>query len=69
MRPDMHDAGYLLDMLQHACGVSRAIEGRSLPDYLQDEDLRMAVERRIEIIGEAARHISRIFRDAHPEIP
>jgi len=56
-------------MLQHARGVSRAIEGRSLSDYLQDEDLRMALERRIEIIGEAARHISRAFQNAHPEIP
>lgn len=69
MQPDAHDAGYLLDMLQHARGVSRAIEGRTLEDYAQDEDLRMSVERRIEIIGEAARHISPAFQDAHPEVP
>lgn len=28
MRPDDRDAGYLLDMLQHAQGVVRAIRGR-----------------------------------------
>jgi uncharacterized protein with HEPN domain len=31
--------------------------------------LRHAVERNIEIIGEAARRVSPRFRDAHPEIP
>ena len=29
----------------------------------------MATERRIEIIGEAARRVSSSFREAHPEIP
>jgi uncharacterized protein with HEPN domain len=69
MRPDERDAGYLLDMLQHAEGVMRAVEGRTLDDYVSDEDLRMAVERRIEIIGEAARRVSPRFQEAHPEIP
>ena len=31
--------------------------------------LRGAVERNIEIIGEAANHISEAFREAHSEIP
>jgi uncharacterized protein with HEPN domain len=69
MRPDAYDAGYLFDMLQHARGVLRAVEGRTLQDYLQDENLRFAVERRIEIIGEAARRVSQRFQGVHPEIP
>lgn len=69
MAPDERDAGYLLDMLQHARGVARAVEGRTFDDYAADDDLRMVVERRIEIIGEAARRVSRAFRRAHPEIP
>lgn len=69
MQLDLRDAGYLHDMLQHARGVSRAVTGRTLQDYVRDEDLRLAVERRIEIIGEAARHVSSVFQDAHPEIP
>jgi uncharacterized protein with HEPN domain len=56
-------------MLQHAHGVSLSVEGRSFEDFVRDENLRLAVERRIEIIGEAARRISGAFRDAHPEIP
>jgi uncharacterized protein with HEPN domain len=69
MRPDLRDVGYLLDMLQHARGVLRTVEGRVLEDYLDDENLRLAVERRIEIIGEAAGRVSQAFRNAHPEIP
>jgi uncharacterized protein with HEPN domain len=68
MRPDDRDAGYLLDMLQHAQGVARAIRGRTLEEYVHDEDLRLLVERRLEIIGEAARRVSEAFRSAHPEI-
>jgi len=68
VRPDTRDAGYLLDMLTHARGVSQAVHGKTLEEYLQDEDLRLAVERRIEIIGEAARRVSRAFQDAHSEI-
>jgi uncharacterized protein with HEPN domain len=37
--------------------------------YAADENLRLATERRIEIIGEAARRISPEFKEAHPEIP
>ena len=69
MLPDTRDAGYLLDMLQHAEGVVRAVERHAFDDYAADEDLRLAVERRIEIIGEAARRISETFQKAHPEVP
>jgi len=69
MQPDDRDAGYLLDMLHHARGVVRTTSGRTLEDYAGDENLRLLVERRLEIIGEAARRVSEPFRSAHPEIP
>jgi len=34
-----------------------------------DEIIRLAAERAVEIIREAARHISSAFRQEHPEIP
>ena len=52
-----------------ARGILRALEGRDLDDYLTDENLRLAIERRLEIIGEAARRVSEAFRSAHPEVP
>lgn len=36
---------------------------------MDDCTLRGAVERHVEIIGEAANRISQTFRDNHPEIP
>ena len=69
MRPDLRDAGYLLDMLRHAHGVMRAVADRAFEDYAADEDLRLTVERRIEIIGEAAGRVSQGFQEAHPEVP
>jgi uncharacterized protein with HEPN domain len=69
MRPDERDAGYLLDMLRQARSVVSALQGRTLAEYERDEDLRMMVERRVEIIGEAAGRVSPTFQTAHPEIP
>jgi len=43
MRPDERDAGYLLDMIEHTRVVVRALQGRTLDDYVRDEDLRLAV--------------------------
>ncbi|MCX5758474.1 MAG: DUF86 domain-containing protein [Candidatus Hydrogenedentes bacterium] len=69
MPPDEQDAAYLLDMLHHARGILRAVDTRTHDDYLDDEDLRLLVERRVLIIGEAAHHVSQEFKDGHPQIP
>lgn len=69
MRPDDGDAAYLRDMMDAGARVARFIHGLSLEDYAADELRRAGVERQIEIIGEAARHLSDAFRTAHPEIP
>ena len=37
--------------------------------YAADRRTRRAVEREVEIIGEAARQVSDSFQEAHPEIP
>jgi len=69
MRPDAGDAAYLSDMLEACERVVEFIDGRTLEDYVSDAFLRSAVERQIEIVGEAARRVSEGFRDAHPEVP
>lgn len=69
MPHDTHDVGYLWDILRAAEGIVLAVAGLELKHYLQNEDLRMGVERRLEIIGEAARRMSDEFRQSHPEIP
>jgi len=69
MPREMADASYLWDMLQYAEQLRDFVAGRTYQDYLSDKQLRLAVERCIEIIGEAARNVSRTFQAAHPEIP
>ncbi len=69
MRPEKSDLKYVWDMVDAARSVVEWTEGRSLVDYERTKWLRMAVERSVEIIGEAARHVSDEFRSAHPGVP
>ena len=63
------DAAWLWDMLEAARAIQQFIASKSFADYEADLLLRSAVERQLEIIGEAARHISTELRTQHPEIP
>jgi uncharacterized protein with HEPN domain len=55
-------------MLKAARAVVRYTAGKTLQDYIADDLLQSAVERRLEIIGEAANGITDDFKNAHPEI-
>lgn len=69
MPRDTKDIACLWDILSAAEGIVLSVAGLELKHYVAVENLRMAVERRVEIIGEAARRVSEEFRQAHPEIP
>jgi len=69
MPPDSRDAACLWDMLVAARKIVASTRSCDLKDYCENEDLRLTVERRLEIIGEAARRLSEGFRSEHPEIP
>lgn len=69
MPRDQADASYLWDMLTAARAVVEFVRGRTFEGYATDLFLRSAVERQIEIIGEAARRVSPAFKDAHAHIP
>lgn len=69
MRPEERDAAYLWDMLDAAGAIIEFTKDINYASYLKDRKLQLAVERSVEIIGEAAKNISRTFKDAHPEIP
>ena len=69
MPREQSDASYLQDMLTAARSVIEFVQNRTLEDYLRDNMLRSAVERQVEIIGEAAGVVSEAFQEQHPEIP
>lgn len=68
MPPEMADPAYLLDMLQYARKAVSLVSGMDLNGYLDDRTIQLAVERAVEIVGEAARRVSREFQNHHPEI-
>jgi uncharacterized protein with HEPN domain len=59
-------AGHILDAAEK---VLSWIGGKSRAEFDADEVLRSAVAYQLQIIGEAASHLSDEFRLAHPEIP
>ena len=61
MQPEERDAAYLWDMLDAAGAVREFVSSRTYDDYQKDRMLRGAVERNIQIIGEAANHVSDDF--------
>jgi len=49
--------------------VEQLSSGLDFAQYSNDRRTQLAVERSLEIIGEAARRVSRSFQNSHPEIP
>jgi uncharacterized protein with HEPN domain len=69
MPHDVRDSGRLWDMLDSARAIVEFIDGLKYDDLLSDRKLRNAIERNLEIIGEAARNVSADARKQHPDIP
>ena len=69
MRPEEGDAARLWDMRRAVKEIVSFVEGMSRSAFLADRRSVLAVERNLEILSEAAAHLSASFRDVHPEIP
>jgi uncharacterized protein with HEPN domain len=69
MQPEARDAAHLWDMLDAARTIRKITAGYTAHQYLQDRKAQLAVERLVEIIGEAANRVSKTLQQAHPEIP
>ena len=63
------DRLYLLHMRDYAAKAAQLTTGKGREDFDRDEALRFALAYLLQVTGEAARHVSRATRDAHPEIP
>jgi uncharacterized protein with HEPN domain len=73
MRAEERDPAHLWDMIEAAQAVVEFTGNLTLDEFLaagrEREIIRLAVERELEILGEAARRVSPRFRNEHPEIP
>jgi uncharacterized protein with HEPN domain len=69
MPREFSDASFVRDMVAAAQAVVSFTLGRTLEEYSADLLLRSAVERQIEVIGEAARGVSDAFKKIHSDVP
>ena len=70
MQREKQDVAFLWDMLTYAREiVDEFMPGVSREVYLDATQIRRSVERSLQLIGEAAKHVSKDFREEHPEIP
>ncbi len=65
-KDDLVYVGHMLDKAHEALSFVR---GKTRQDYDHDTALRLALTHLIQVIGEAARHVSPQFRDRHTQIP
>ena len=63
------DGAYLWDMLEAAREAIGFTAGIDFAKFETDRKTQMAVERAVEIVGEAARRVSDKFKTEHPEVP
>jgi len=68
MPPESRDPAYLWDMLHATRDIRQFTIGVSFEQYMKNKMMQLAVERLLEVIGEAARNVSDAFKKAHPEI-
>lgn len=69
MPPTNREAGYIWDMLDAARTIQRFMAGVRFEEFLHDRRLQLAIERCVEIMGEASRRVSDKLKAEHPEIP
>jgi uncharacterized protein with HEPN domain len=56
------------DMLESIRGIEKALAGKTIRDYERSWLLRSAVERGIEVISEASRHLGRDLKAQHKDV-
>lgn len=59
----------LRHLVESATTALRFVEGRTRADLDDDEMLRLALTKLVEIVGEAAKHVSPETRALHPAVP
>ena len=69
MSPEDKDVAYVWDMREAAVQIEEFVKDKSLEDYSENKMIRLAIERSLEIIGQAAKKVSDEFKRRYPDIP
>jgi uncharacterized protein with HEPN domain len=69
MPADKLDAAHLWDMRDAARDCIEFVANATYEQFCADRMMHSAVERKLEILGEAAGRVSEEFQLSHPEIP
>ena len=69
MRPEESDQARLWDIVHWGERLGQLVRNVTWDEYQGNIEKQTAVERCIEVIGEAARYLSDGFREQHPDIP
>ena len=64
-----HDKVYVQHIRDATSRIREYVEGIDEASFKKSHIIQDAVIRQIEIIGEAAKHLSPSFRNSHPDIP
>src|SRR5580700_12297665 len=56
------------DMLESIRGIEKAIAGKTFRDYERSWVLRSALERGVEVISEASRHLDQKLKSPHKDV-
>lgn len=60
---------YLQDILESIEHIQRFLEGITEDEFCKNVEKQDAVLRRLEIIGEAVKHLPEEIRQRHPDVP
>lgn len=63
------DLGCAADIVEAARDIADFLSGITEEEFLRNKFVRSAIIRQLEIIGEATKRLSAIFRAAHPSVP
>src|SRR5215472_1014 len=69
MRPEERDPGLLWDIRDYGQAAMQMVAEMDYPEFLGNRFIRLALERSLEVMGEAARQVSPEFKASHAEIP
>lgn len=69
MRERARDKGRLEDIVEYSNNVSVLIEGHTFESFVNDKSTYYSVMKNVEIVGEAAYMLSKVFKKSHPATP